>query len=304
MQKNRLKYLVEILVLILIFVGMNFGEFQVKITKGKPPWAKKDPYTWEARILPGGNLEGVDDKGNQHDGWLYNDTDPNVNVVQGIGTYISRVNGTWYTPAFRFEVIFPEKIRFGTISKNVDWDGGESGTACGYPEGVGLFEFLSEKEHPVEGYQNVWFSFRGENSQDLSYAEIDNMEVGEWRKITMNFAILGQDIYGSCEDCNPGGYHNVNGEAHGYGNPLDIFYQRTGIDEWTVYVDTNFDNPDKTSIDYWIVFDYNNDMIREEYCECVPTGKGKKLKKEIHRPYWGRGNLYFTIVFTRTIKLD
>ena len=211
--------LVGVIFLALVLTGFSTIQAQVQIKK-KPPKPPKDPYTWEAHILPGGNLEGV--VGNEHpvSGWLYKDTDPKVNVGQGIGTYISRVNGTWYTPWFRFEVIFPEKIKFGTILNDAYWDGNESGTLCGYPEGPCLFEFLSEKEHPVEGYQNVWFMFRGESSQDLSYAEIDKMVEGEWRKMTMNFAVLGQDIYGSCEDCNPDNYHNVNGEAHGYDSPL------------------------------------------------------------------------------------
>jgi hypothetical protein len=77
---------------------------------------------------------------------------------------------------------------------------------------------------------------------------------------------------GTCDECDPTNYHQVDGDAHGYskdgnGN-YDIYLTRVDQNMWKVIVNTAFDNP-KWNQSYPDTFSWQADKIWESYCECV-----------------------------------
>lgn len=297
--------LVTILAGVLIFVGINFV---LAGSKGKN-------YTWKAVILNDSlNLAGEDGIPNG-EGWMYEDSDEYVNVSAGMGWCMSgpKKPTRCYYPYFAFEVNHPTKIQFKNMLLDT-WGEDEKLVRCGFPTDVlgwpdCLENFLNNEPQPMEGYKRVFFGFRGPSCTNQEDADINNMQIGVPMQIRLRFFIEGQDLYGSCEECYKLYYHCVRGVAHGYTKPNfgqpDIYLVRMDTDTWKIVVNTDFDNPNYSNSSYPAVFDYQNDMISEEYCECeeVPF-KGKKIryKKHIRHSAWTRGHMEFQIKFIRTRK--
>jgi len=292
---------VVLLLLGTALAGMSILSGQVN-AQGKPG----PKITWQVKIEPlaGSNLYAPESRPEG----VYQDAESAVNVSCGYITYIqTKLKQTCYTPYFRLELLPGAEIGILGLFP----DGLIGGETPGFAGGFGadgllsLFDFLNGV-HPQTGYSKVVLNFSGPSSQILDEADFSKMIVGEKRKIKLDLMIIGQDIYGDCSQCNPVTNHSIKADAFGYpdigatsDDPYDLYIQRMDTDNWAVFVDTNFDNPDYLPDP--AVFDYNDGRIYQEYCVCTPVTVRNRttMQKSLVRPYWAQTHLKFALAFTK-----
>lgn len=296
---SRRIFVMGVVVLLLLgtaLAGRSILSGQVR-AQGKPG----PKITWQVKIelLAGSNVFAPESRPEG----VYQDGESAVNVSCGYVTYVE-LKVKWYWPDFRFELLPGAQIGFQNMLPIGPVGGETPGTTGGFGRDgtTGLFDFLNGV-HPQAGYSQVSFIFSGPCSQNLDEADFTKMIVGETRKIHMRMRIVGQDIYGDCGQCNPVTNHSIKADAFGYAAgttyPYDVGVMRVSEDSWTVFVDTDFDNPDY--IPDPVVFDYNADRIYQEYCVCTPvTVKNRTtMRKDVVRPYWTQTHMNFELTFTR-----
>jgi len=272
-------------------------------------------YTWKAIIIdPSPNLTGgvggVYDSG--FPGWIYEDSDEFATVSVGIRKWITRTTTT-YEPLLRLEVLSPTQFGLKDIQVGEVFGTDTDRYSCGFPNTQGgtlpyCWDTFLNHFHPQEGYQKAQLLHYGDRFMTEAEADITKMlpEERETRVMHLSLFIQGQDIYGSCDQCDSLDYHQVDGDAHGYWKPeiggFDIFLTRINENTWKVVVNTDFDNPAKQ--DKWPgAFSWGADKIWESYCECVPgTGKNGRLTKTIQYSSWVRAHLCYEMLFIRTPK--
>lgn len=258
-------------------------------------------YTWKAVVL--------DSSQNMVPG-VYNDSDEFANVMVFIREYSGRAYVKTYTPVFWLEVLSPMQIDLRGIAVN-SWGSNLDFNHCGFPEGgtfPSCWEFFLNGSHPKDGYQRASFMHDGERFITREEADFTKMQFGETRVMNFNLVIQGQEIMGSCDQCNPTNYHQVDGDAQGWtkpgiGSPYDIYLTRIDENTWKVVVSTDFDNPDRQ--DQWSeLFSWGADKIWESYCECVQEKVGKRtvLTKYTRQSSWVRTHIGYEILFIRTPK--
>jgi hypothetical protein len=263
--------------------------------------SKPVQYTWKAVILDSStNLTAA----------TYNDSDEFANVSVFIREYSS--GGTkQYTPVFTLEVLGPTLV--GMMGMVVGSYGLDTNlVCCGFPECQNANlpcnlptcweSFLNG---PKIGYQHMSFMHEGARYPTKEEADFASMAIGEKRVMRLHFLIQGQEVMGSCDQCNPYNYHQVEGDAHGDttdGSGLDIYLTRENQDTWKVVVNTNFD---RRTYDTWpTTFNWNDDKLWESYCECISEKVGKRTvqTKYIQKSSWVRAHLGYEMEFIRTAK--
>jgi hypothetical protein len=131
------------------------------------------------------------------------------------------------------------------------------------------------------------------------------MDIGVPRVMRLYFLMQGQEVMGSCDQCNTNNYHQVEGDAHGDtadGSACcDISLTKIDQDTWSVVVNTDFNKRTDT---FPASFSWNDDKIWESYCECLPEKVGKRIvqTKYIQKSSWVRAHLGYEMQFTRTQK--
>ncbi|MGD2295404.1 MAG: hypothetical protein PVF22_06165, partial [Candidatus Aminicenantes bacterium] len=300
----RLLGLAAVLTIALVIVGVHFLQAQSKIQgkgngKGKPG-GSGSKSALQAIILdvPDSSLKGTADRICEG-GWLYDDSEGDVNVIAAIQTYQSKKTKI-YRSRFYIEIFYPEEIYFtdslDSIPENdayFDYDPPEglSYNYLGFP-GLNncsvascIFRFL-KGYHPVYGYNKVHLQFAGPSSENHEEAYYENWPIGVPIPIgCFSFVIEGQNLIGGCNDCNPQTNHNIMGTANDYG-----YFIRTAQDEYKVVVDKSI----------WGNKEVN---IHERYCECVEESFNKKktiLRKKTLVPTYGTCDMTFEIFFKKS----
>jgi hypothetical protein len=268
-------------------------------------------YTWKAVILDSsanmtGGYGGVHDSG--YPGWVYNDSDEFTNVKVFVRTYSNRGNN-YYTPVFVLEVLTPTQIGLqGIVIGDYGFD--PALNSCGFPNTPRAMlpycwnTFLSTPQ-PASGYHSAQFMHEGICCMTQEEADFNNMDIGATKVMRSYFWINGQNIYGTCDECDPLNYHQVTAYAHGYlkNGTYDISLTRESLNSWKVVVDTAFDNPDYVG-SFPDAFSWDADKIWESYCECVyeKVKKREVLTKKMRESSWVRAPIHYEMLFIRTPK--
>lgn len=270
-------------------------------------------YNWKAVILESsvnmtGGYGGVYDSNYQ--GWVYDDNDEYTNVKVFVRTYSDRGRGeNYYAPVFALEVLTPTQIGLQGIVV------GETGSdtalnSCGFPNTLGgelpdCWETFLSQPHPASGYQSAQFMHEGKCCMTQEEADFNYMEIGATKVMRAHFWINGQNIYGTCDECDPLNYHQVTAYAHGYlkNGTYDISLTRESLDTWRVVVNTAFDNLDYTG-SFPYAFSWESDQIWESYCECVyeKVKNREVLTKSTRYSSWARAPIHYEMLFIRTPK--
>jgi hypothetical protein len=246
------------------------------------------PASWKAVILPGGNLLGDLDRSDPLlGGYVYNDTENSVDVYATIGTM-----GKLYRTIFHMNVYFPEKVIFSDIGFNPVFFSND--TYPGFPMGTTLGEFI-EGQHPYDDqYLAIQFGFFGEYTTNKALADWTKMEInGAGMPMRMYVSIDSKNLQGDCSECDSNNYHSI--EI----NSFDAELQRTGINDWTIHVDTYFAQiPPPESLTYPPGYS-SYEFIAEKYCTCFTQTVRKKTisTKVINYATWGTGHMAFDIKF-------
>jgi hypothetical protein len=270
-------------------------------------------YSWKAVILDSSaNMTGG--YGGVYDsflgGWVYNDSDEFTNVKVFIRTYSSKGNtNNFYAPVLALEVLSPTQIGLQGIVIG-EYGSDPALNSCGFPNtqgGVLPFcwdSFLSLPQ-PASGCQSAQFMHEGKACMTKEEADFNTMEVGIPRVMHLSFWINGQNIYGTCDECDPLNYHQVTGKAHGYlkNGTYDISLTRESLDTWRVIVNTAFDNQDYNE-SFPSAFSWQDDIIWESYCDCVyeKVKKREVLTKKTQYSSWARAPIHYEMLFIRTPK--
>ncbi|MBE0713821.1 MAG: hypothetical protein IH583_15720 [Candidatus Aminicenantes bacterium] len=243
------------------------------------------PASWKAVILPGGNLSG-DALRSDGSGWVYDDAEPSVDVYATIGT-----SGKNYRTIFHMNIFSPEKLFFSDINF-IPVSTGSSDTYPGFPTGP-LYEFING-QHPYNEYLAIQFGFFGEYTKNKELADWTKMEIGGAKMpMRMYVSIDSKNLQGDCSECDPTNYHSI--EI----NSFDAELERTGISDWTIHVDTHFDQiPLDESLTYPPGYS-SYEFIAEKYCTCVTQTVRKKTisTKVVNYATWGTARIAFDIKF-------
>lgn len=276
-------------------------------------------YTWRAVILDlpsvNTNLKGV--SGENYDdtykGWVYDDNDPNVSVMAFIREYSAIGNVRRYTPVFGLEVLGDAQVNLNGFNIGEgDYGSAEGLNYCGFTgvEGAMLpacWNSFLNGDHPKAGYHRILFMHDTDVILTKDEADFTKMEYDKPMVMDFNLSIQGQEVMGSCDQCNPTRLHQIDGDAHGYWNSnignYDIYLTRIDENTWKVVVCTAFDDllhqegwPDE--------FSWHADKIWESYCECVETKIRKRtvMTKNIQHSSWVRAPIHYEMLFIRTPK--
>ncbi|HUU37195.1 MAG TPA: hypothetical protein VMW46_03195 [Candidatus Desulfaltia sp.] len=241
-------------------------------------------------------------------GWVYNDSDESANVRVGIRTWINKKTRT-YEPVLTLEVLSPTQIGLQGIV--IGQRGSDSNlNSCGFPNTQGdvlqCWEMFLNQPQPQAGYQRAQFQHYGDRCMTEEEADFNNMGIGNTKVMHLSLLMQGQDIMGTCDECDPGNYHQVNGYAHGYdkdNGTYDISLTRESLDTWRVSVDIAFDNPNYSE-SFPDAFSWHDDKIWESYCECVSAKDRKRtvVTKSIRESSWVRAPISYEMLFIRTPK--
>jgi hypothetical protein len=315
----RLLGLVTILALAFVFVGLSFVQGQVKIQKGKPPWAKKQTYTWSAVILDANEsgLKAAAGDPERYDstlpGWVYEDSESNVNVgVEIRRAPFSGVTKHW--TRFYLEIFDPVQIdlEFNPYDAWIYPDTPDA--LCKYPGGDStdpwsMFDFMQNSDHPHPSYEKVYFKFNTDKSVDQN--EIDYKQ---WPNNYHGYLDFLADISGPaplafervpCEDYYvfPYSYIEFGGSLPGdwwHGNGDYGYFERISEDVWKVVVGME-KNP---YYDYTIgPGDGDDAWATDWYNICVTQNANKKKTYSTYAPIYssqGIMDIKFEILFIRT----
>lgn len=324
MKKNKnLKFfgLIAILTVALVFIGIDFVQGQVK-TQGKPdkPPGKGKPekYAWNAVILDGPfSIKGlgvpIDIPEVGVDGWVLNDSDPNVNVWVEI-----REAGSNYGAFFRIEIFYPAQIDFDYFLNQDAWPTAEkiedaleypelnegiTYLPCRYPGCEGeidcsnpfcMFNFLLNHNHPHPAYKKVRLTLRTDWLDDPNVVDFERWTLYEdiGFQFRIDDGVIGS---GGCEWLvPPSDYNKIEGGEGAY-------CQRMVVDEntdiWKFVV-----GKDIYGVDYPPGSDKYG-WIYEYYSDCVLAPFNKKKNITLPNgffPTFGSFDMNSEILFIRT----
>jgi hypothetical protein len=244
------------------------------------------PASWKAMILPGGNLSGDDNRlDRESGGYVYNDLEASINVYATIG-----MMGKYYRTVFHMDVYYPEKVFFSGIEL-IPKSSGSAETYPGFPDQNTLFTFINGPHPYDDQYLAIQFLFFGEYTANKAMADWTTMGIGDTKPMRMFVPISSKNFLGDCSEFIPNNYHSI------VINSLDAVLERTGTNDWTVHVDTNFDMAPE-SLTYPPNYS-SEEFVAEEYYTCIEQTIRRKtqLAKVANYAAWGTGRMVFDIKF-------
>jgi hypothetical protein len=299
--------LVVILAVSLVFIGISFAQGQGK-GKGKKPPSNKTQYVWKVVILDqaetGFGIRGIEAA--RYDetwpGWVYEDTEANVNVDVRIGSapYGGEIK---YTSVFDLEIFKPNQIDLEFVPWNAWFYPDTPEARCKYPGGYdpfnpfSMFDFMQDQFHPQPEYDRVKFIFktdRSVNSDDIDY------EQWAYHDIMHFLASIKTPpmTYGAstCEELNLSEYSSIEFGSGDYG-----YFERLDQDTWKVVVGQeilppyDYTGPGEIDEDDAWAYDF--------YQYCVLTQINKKKTSASYDAVFsaqGQFDIKFAVLFIRT----
>lgn len=262
LQNFKLFGFLSIVIVILVFVGINFLEAK------KPPqkaanWGVWLPNEGDA-LISELNLYGM---GTEIDGYTYWNDDDSISVF--VKKDYSKDRTLYYQiRLFIYQNTEGPWAGFREVDINDDCVTGD-GTPCGLPDRYPLLnppvcieQFLNEEQHPVAGYEHLMIQF-------YIFEDIEAMGLGQ--EILLYDRSWGRFFVWNRFNCDDPDsdppqtfFHTITGTFH---NPTDggenrFFIKRIDENSWTI----SYKNSDVS--------------INESYCEkfLAYTGKGNKGK--------------------------
>ena len=319
--------LVAILAFALVFIGLNFVQGQVT-TKGKPDKPpgqdKGGKYTWSAVILDElGGIRGttvdryieLDVNGEMKNGWIYDDSESNVNVgVEIRRAPFSGVTKHW--TRFYLEIFYPVQIDLDFVPFEA-WVYPDTPDALSKYPGINstepwsMFDFMKNSYHPHSSYDKVYFKFNTDRSVDQN--EIDYKQ---WPNNYHGYLDFLANISGPaplafkhvpCEDYYVFEYSYIEfgGSLPGdwwHGNGDYGYFERISENVWKVVVGMEkFPPYDYTSVQG--VIDGDDAWATDWYNICVTQNANKKKTYSTYDTIFsaqGQFDIKFEILFIRT----
>lgn len=295
----RLFGLVSILSFALVFIGFNFVQGQVK-TQDKPPGkGKPGSYTWSAVILDGYGIQVPEpytyEEGG-YQGWIFDDSDPNVMVRVEIRSAFFGGEEMYWT-RFHLELFPPIQIDLDIVNYGAHFYEETPDAMCIYPEDyVGqypegdpnsMFRFMQDELHPHSGYESVYFRFNSAlsvNQDEVDYRLWPNQHLHEHLKFLCDIKGRAPNMFkpANCEELDLFEYSVIE-----FGGDYDYGYiQRLDEDMWKI-VGIRNEKPG------WATDWYNI---------CVPTQNKKKTSVTYDAIFSSQGSMdiEFEILLIRT----
>lgn len=304
--------LITVLAAILVFLGIDFLQGQVKPLgkPNKPPG--KGNYVWSAVILdnPELDLKGIMDNPDRYDvswpGWVYNDSEPNVNV--GVEIRRAPFDGVdKYWTRFFLEIFNPVQVDFNFIPYEAHFYPNTPDALCKYPGGYdpsdpfSMLYFLQDADHPHPLYHKVLFKFNTDKSINR-----DDVDYEQWNYHGhMSFL---SDVSGpaplayapvSCEDYELFEFSSIEFGGGDYGYFERVNEDFENMDIWKVVAGMEID----PAYDYTMSPDDNNVWATDWYNICVETQLNKKKKGSTYDAIFssqGSLDMKFVVLFVRT----
>ncbi|MGD8540216.1 MAG: hypothetical protein PVI66_16000 [Candidatus Aminicenantes bacterium] len=293
MKKNlsfKLLSLITILTVILVFIGIDFVQGQVT-THGKPPGkGKPGSYTWSAVILDGYGIQVPEPytyNVGEYQGWLFNDSDPNVMVrVEIRSAPFDGVEKYW--TRFHLELFPPIQIDLHIdIHEAHFYNERPDEEMCIYPEDIeGLYpkfdpysmlRFMQRELHPHSEYESVYFRFNSAlsvNQDEVDYRLWPNQHFHEHLKFLCDIFGRAPNMFkpATCEELNLFEYSHIEfggDNEYGYIQRLDEDIWKVvgiGVDkpgwatDWYQICELTEINKNKTSASYDAIFSSKGSM--------------------------------------------
>lgn len=301
-----------ILTLTLVLVGIDFVEGQVKLLK-KPPntGPAKDKYVWSAVILDNGatgsGLKGLDPSRyvvtDTWQGWVYEDTEPNVNVDVEIRSapYDGEIK---YLTRFTFEIFNPVQIDLEFMPWDALFYPDTPEAQCRYPGGYApsdpfsMFYFMQASFHPHPDYYNFWIRFytdRSVNPGDIDYEQWTYHEIMKFLA-RINTPPMNLFRPETCEELNLSDYNCIEFGGGDYG-----YFERIDEDTWIAVV-----GMEKNLPDYYTgpgVISEDDAWATDWYQVCVETQINKNKTSISYDAIFsaqGQFDIKFAVLFIRT----
>lgn len=305
--------LVAFVTFALVFIGIDFVQGQVKTLAKpeKPPGLDKaTQYVWSAVILdgPGLGFKGAAGDPERYNGtwpgWVYDDSESNVNV--GVEIRRAPYDGVEkYWTRFYLEIFYPVQIDLDFIPYDAWFYPDTPDALCKYPGGYdstdpwSMFYFMQDFYHPHPNYQKVYLRFKTDRS--VNQNEID---YEQWTNDYHEHMGFLSDIFGTapmlfkpatCEDLNLFEYSSIEFGGGDYG-----YFERIGEDIWKVVVGMEKD----PFYDYTAgPGDGDDAWATDWYNICVETQINKKKTAATYDAIFsaqGSMDIKFEILFIRT----
>ena len=238
---------VAILVFAISFILFNFVQGQVNIQKGKPPRTEK--YSWSVVILDGFDIQVPGpytyDVGGAHQGWIFNDSDPDVMARVEIRSAPFDEGVEMFWTRFYLELFPPIQIDLDIVDYGADFYNNEEPHRCIYPEDYpdqypdwdpnSMFRFMQDELHPHEGYESVYFKFNSAlsaNQDEVDYRQWSIQHKHEHLKFLCDIKGRAPNMFkpASCEELDLFEYSVIE-----FGGDYDYGYiQRLDEDMWKI----------------------------------------------------------------------
>jgi hypothetical protein len=295
--------LVAILAFAFVFVGINYAQGK---GKGKKPPKNNTRYVWSAVILDGFGIRGVEAEryDDTWQGWVYEDSESNVNVgVEIRRAPFSGVTKHW--TRFYLEIFDPVQIDLEFNPYDAWFYPDTPDAQCLYPGGydsedpMSMLYFMQDSFHPHSSYDKVHFRFNTDRSVDQN--EID---YEQWINDYHGHLGFLSDIFGhapmefrpsTCEELNLFEYSHIEFGGGDYG-----YFERMSEDIWKVVV-----GMEKVPFhDYTFGQGEEDDAWATDWYQiCVETQINKKKKGVTYDAIFssqGSMDIKFEILFIRT----
>jgi hypothetical protein len=300
--------LLAILIFALAFVSIDFVEGQVKLLKKPPDTPSKDKYVWSVVILDEGEtgfgLRGLEMEryDSSYPGWVYEDSEPNVNVEVEIGSapYDGEIK---YSTRFRLELFYPIQIDLEFDPWGAWFYPDTPEAQCRYPGGYdplvpnSMFYFMQDLFHPQPEYDCFKITFRTDrsvNQSDIDYEQWTYHDhMGFLARIDPPPMNLGAS---SCEELNLSDYSTIEFGGGDYG-----YFERIGEDVWKIVVGQEI----FPSHDYYGSGEIGEDdaWATDWYQVCVEKQFNKKKTYYTYDAIFsaqGQFDIKFAVLFIRT----
>ena len=304
--------LVAIFAFAFIFVGHVFVQGQVT-TKGKPAKPpgqdKAAKYVWSAVILDesatGFGLRGIEAA--RYDdtwpGWVYEDTESNVNVSVRIGSapYDGEIK---YSTTFRLEIFHPAQIALEFDPWDAWFYDETPDPLSKYPGGYdptlpfSMFEFMEDSFHPHPEYDCFEVFFKTDRSVNQTDIDYEQWVYHDIMNFIARIETPPMTLFkpATCEDLNLSEYSSIEFGGNEYG-----YFERIDENTWKVVVGQEKFPP----YDYfgWGEIGEDDAWATDWYQICLETQYNKNKTGVTYDAIFsaqGQFDIKFAILFIRT----